>query len=129
MFTDSEFHNIGSKNFNINQTNSGRLHGIQKVLQDEFNYLGDYSDAHPKDCNALRFLPKHAHNDLQGAFKTPTLRYLKQTAPYFHDGRFTNLEEVLDHYLNADETITELPELSLSNKEKHQLIAFLNPLN
>ena len=31
-------------------------------------------------------------------FKTLTLRNIEVTAPYMHDGRFSTLEEVLDHY-------------------------------
>jgi cytochrome c peroxidase len=31
-------------------------------------------------------------------FKTPTLRNIALTAPYMHDGRFENLDEVIEHY-------------------------------
>lgn len=31
-------------------------------------------------------------------FKVPSLRNIAVTAPYMHDGRFSTLEEVLDHY-------------------------------
>jgi cytochrome c peroxidase len=33
-----------------------------------------------------------------GKFKTPSLRNLVFTAPYMHDGRFTTLNEVIQHY-------------------------------
>ncbi len=33
-----------------------------------------------------------------GKFRAPTLRNIALTAPYMHDGRFPNLEAVLDHY-------------------------------
>ncbi|MCU7371216.1 hypothetical protein PEC18_10165 [Paucibacter sp. O1-1] len=33
-------------------------------------------------------------------FKVPSLRNVGLTAPYMHDGRFTTLQEVLDHYAN-----------------------------
>ncbi len=33
-----------------------------------------------------------------GKFKVPTLRNIALSAPYMHDGRFQNLDEVLDHY-------------------------------
>jgi len=32
------------------------------------------------------------------AFKTPTLRNLADTAPYFHNGRALSIDDVLDHY-------------------------------
>ena len=31
-------------------------------------------------------------------FKTPTLRNIALTAPYMHDGRFADLDEVIEHY-------------------------------
>lgn len=33
-----------------------------------------------------------------GKFKIPSLRNIALTAPYMHDGRFTTIREVLDHY-------------------------------
>lgn len=33
-----------------------------------------------------------------GRFKVPTLRNVELTGPYMHDGRFTSLQEVLEHY-------------------------------
>jgi len=33
-----------------------------------------------------------------GQFKVPTLRNVELTAPYMHDGRFSTLEQVVDHY-------------------------------
>jgi cytochrome c peroxidase len=36
-----------------------------------------------------------------GKFKTPTLRLLKYTAPYFHNGRAETIEEVVDLYVRG----------------------------
>ncbi len=33
-----------------------------------------------------------------GKFKVPTLRNIAYSAPYMHDGRFTTLDEVINHY-------------------------------
>lgn len=33
-----------------------------------------------------------------GKFKVPTLRNIALTAPYMHDGRFSTLDEVIEHY-------------------------------
>ncbi len=33
-----------------------------------------------------------------GKFKVPSLRNIALSAPYMHDGRFTTLEQVIDHY-------------------------------
>ena len=46
-----------------------------------------------------------------GKFRSPSIRNLKFTAPYMHDGRFATLEEVIEHYstgLKASSTIDPL---------------------
>jgi cytochrome c peroxidase len=69
----------------------------------------------------------------KGAFKTPTLRSIAETAPYMHDGVFKTLEEVVDF---LDKGGVPNPHLSplmkplgLSAEEKTDLIAFLKSLN
>jgi len=71
-----------------------------------------------------------------GVFKVPTLRNIGVTAPYMHDGRFSDLGAVLDHYENprrdavAGETVdARLHPLRLAASEKHDLIDFLNSLS
>ena len=73
-----------------------------------------------------------------GKFKVPTLRNIEFSAPYMHDGRFSNLEEVVEHYnsgLNYSSTIDPLMKklniggLQLTNQEKQDLIAFLKTLS
>lgn len=68
----------------------------------------------------------------KGAFKTPTLRSIIETAPYMHDGAFKTLEEVVD-FLNAgggpNSHLSPLMKpLGLNAKEKTDLIAFLQAL-
>ena len=69
-----------------------------------------------------------------GKFKTPTIRNLTFTAPYMHDGRFTTLEEVINHYsegLQPSATIDPLMKkvnqggVNLSAEDKADLKAFL----
>ena len=40
--------------------------------------------------------------DLCGAFKVPTLRNVARTAPYFHNGAFDTLRELVDFYARRD---------------------------
>lgn len=68
----------------------------------------------------------------KGAFKVPTLRNVALTAPYMHDGSLKSLEAVVDHYIkggfdnpNKDNRIKEL---SLSENDKQDLVAFLKCL-
>lgn len=41
-------------------------------------------------------------SDLCGAFKVPTLRNIALTAPYFHNGKFATLREVVSFYVRRD---------------------------
>lgn len=72
----------------------------------------------------------------RGKFKAPSLRNVALTAPYMHDGRFANLEQVLDHYdhgilqsstLNANLRV-QTGGLRLSAQDKADIIAFLSTL-
>ena len=72
-------------------------------------------------------------NDLY-KFKVPSLRNLKYTAPYMHDGRFKTLNQVLDHYASGIVSYPTLDPLlqnkiQLSSEERADLIEFLNTLN
>lgn len=70
-------------------------------------------------------------------FKVPSLRNIELTAPYMHDGRFSTLEEVVDHYnegihpsTTVDEAILATSEtgLFLTDEDKVDLVNFLKTL-
>jgi cytochrome c peroxidase len=69
-----------------------------------------------------------------GKFRVPSLRNVSLTYPYMHDGRFWDLNEVLNHYSegiieNSQNLSLELKKgMNLSNVQKQQLIAFLKTL-
>ncbi len=67
-----------------------------------------------------------------GAFKTPTLRSIIETAPYMHDGAFKTLEEVVDFFDRGGGKNPNLSPmmkpLGLTKEEKTHLIAFLKAL-
>jgi cytochrome c peroxidase len=72
-----------------------------------------------------------------GQFKVTSLRNIALTAPYMHDGRFNNLEEVIDHYnegLHSSSTLdpalaaTMSTGLMLTAEDKADLISFLHTL-
>ncbi len=70
-------------------------------------------------------------------FRVPSLRNVEVTKPYMHDGRFYDLETVIDHYR---ERVQDGPTLapflkqggrsgiSISDEEKRQLVLFLKTL-
>ncbi|MDP0491728.1 MAG: cytochrome c peroxidase, partial [Verrucomicrobiota bacterium JB023] len=70
-------------------------------------------------------------------FSTPSLRNVEITAPYMHDGRFSTLEEVVEHYSTGihrsptlDPNISKHPGpgLELSTEDKAALVAFMKTL-
>jgi cytochrome c peroxidase len=67
-----------------------------------------------------------------GAFKTPNLRNVALTAPYFHDGSATTLMQVIEHYERGGKANKYLDRairpLVLTPEEKQDLVAFLESL-
>lgn len=112
-FTDSQFHNIGVGFSSPAGREGGRF--AQVPIGRKNRYLID-------------------------AYKTPSLRNLLRTGPYFHDGKESRLEEVIDFYdggagrnihldpaLRGKEGQTRL--LSLNEADKRALVLFLRALN
>lgn len=70
---------------------------------------------------------------MRGAFKTPSLRDVEHTAPYFHDGSARTLLDVIEHYAKGGEVRTNLSPsmkaLALTAGDKQDLLAFLKALS
>ncbi len=77
--------------------------------------------------------------NLDATFKVTTLRNVELTAPYMHDGRFTTLEQVVEHYSGGVRNHPNLsPQLRLPNglprqanlspEDKAALVTFLKTL-
>jgi len=75
----------------------------------------------------------------EGLFKVPSLRNIALTAPYMHDGRFTNLAQVVAFYNSGVVSNPNLSppligrngqplQLNLSAEQQAALVAFLNTL-
>jgi len=64
-----------------------------------------------------------------GKFATPSLRDLKYTAPYMHNGMLKTLDEVVEFYNLGGGQGSVLKPLSLSASEKKALVAFLDSLS
>ena len=60
------------------------------------------------------------------AFRAPTLRQIRNTAPYMHDGSLKSLGEVIDHYQTHPSE--RVPSFTLNEEEREQLTAFLHDL-
>lgn len=68
----------------------------------------------------------------RGAFKTPTIRNVAQTAPYMHDGSQKTLEEVMDWYDKGGHPNPHLSEkvkkLNLTAQEKKDVVEYMKAL-
>ena len=84
-----------------------------------------YTDNTMHDLKVERFYQPQMINGLkataQGPIKTFTLRGIKESPPYFHDGRLLTLEDVVEFFNLILET-------RLTSEEKKQLLAFMRQL-
>ena len=130
-FMDNAFHNIGVPSGL--EEDKGRFQGIPKLLNNIFNSAGIYSDSRRESEQMLNVM--EAKPEDQGAFRTPTLRNVAVTAPYFHTGEFPTLLSVIE-FKNAGGMTNAFPgmgavpmePLGLSEEEQSDLIAFLETL-
>ena len=121
---------------NVRGANCGHCHGSPKIYMELFHNNG--LDSIPRDPGREKLTGLAAD---MGRFRVPTLRNIALTAPYMHDGRFTSLDQVLDHY--SDHIINSASlspvlrntsnevngaSLKLSLNEKNDIIAFLHML-
>jgi cytochrome c peroxidase len=141
LLTDQHFHNTGVPPLNPARLDRGRAAATARVLDDEFNCLGPYSDAPQQACQELRFMVSD-DPALEGAFKTPGLRNIALRAPYMHAGQFASLEEVIAHYVKSPAAAVGHSELAhespshgdrkrirLSEQEIKDLASFLATLS
>lgn len=141
LMTDHAFHNTGVPPLDPKKPDRGRAQGVRKLLGDEFNCLGPYSDAKPQQCGELNFLSTDDPGN-QAAFRTPSLRNVSARSPYMHAGQFASLEDVLRHYAQSPRAALGHSELArpgekhadrqrikLSNEDIADLAAFLRTLD
>lgn len=69
----------------------------------------------------------------KGAFKTPTLRNIAASAPYFHDGSARTLGAVVEHYdrggIKNPHLSPDVAPLGLTAQEKSDLVTFMKSLS
>jgi cytochrome c peroxidase len=74
----------------------GRLGDARYLKASRFNLQGAYNDdASRRNAAATRHLV--VSGSLAGTFRTPTLRNVAVTAPYFHDGQTERLSDAVQH--------------------------------
>jgi cytochrome c peroxidase len=117
LFTDHDFHNVGvgeSGRFRISGEETGRFAHVPIGLKE---------------------------SRLIGAFRTPSLRALPRTAPYFHDGTGPDLRSVVKYFNHGIDTNPYLAEplradergfpksLDMDNDDQAALVMFLRALD
>lgn len=130
-FSNGEFADIGVPFFTKDGVDPGRYDGIKQVKISPYNRLGAYSDHNDSGKRTHSVNLQHRN---WGEFKVPSLRGIKNTAPFMHNGSLATLADVINHYstvseerLHADgEKIIQA--LNLSAQETSDLLAFLNTL-
>jgi cytochrome c peroxidase len=89
------------------------------------------------DSDLGRYNIRKADN-LKNSFKTPTIRNISKTAPYMHNGIFSNLEEIIHFYqiggganmgMEVPNQTLPFDSLNLTAKEIKSLISFLKSLD
>jgi cytochrome c peroxidase len=113
-----------------NKGNCAACHQAPNFTDDGFHNIGLKSYGQPDPDMGRYAILKVAV--LKGAFKTPSLRNVARTAPYFHDGSAPDLMSVIEHYAKGGEVATDrspnIKKLTLTNQEKLDLVAFMEAL-
>lgn len=113
------------------KTNCIACHSAPNFTDNGFHNLGLASFA--KEKPDLGRFEQRALPMMKGAFKTPGLRDVAYTAPYFHDGSAKTLLDVIEHYalggVARDNLSPNIKALQLSKGEKDDLVEFMRALS
>lgn len=119
----------------VDKGNCASCHAIAEhtalFTDNEFHNIGvGVRNGAPSDLG--RYEVTHTDRD-RGAFKTPSLRNIAETAPYMHDGSLDTLAQVIDFHAaggNANPWLdSKIRKLHLTTREKADLVAFLKSLS
>ncbi|HET6399865.1 MAG TPA: cytochrome c peroxidase [Candidatus Kapabacteria bacterium] len=153
LFSDSTKGNCASCHLMTPDPASGRIlftdftyanNGVPRNLNDPF-----YTEPPSINPAGLNFIDSGLGSVLHdrsqiGAFKVPSLRNVAITAPYFHNGYFNTLQQVVHFYNIRDSAMhagilppaecpvnvdtTDMGHLGLSTQNEEDIVAFLNTL-
>ena len=128
--TGGVFTNQEKNGLKIFRKHCASCHKEPLFTNNEFKNNGLHIDSTLNDYGRM-LVTKKQKDSIK--FKVPTLRNIQFTAPYMHDGRFDNLQEVITHYTSSIQpSITLAKELkktiTLTHKEKVDLLVFLRTL-
>jgi cytochrome c peroxidase len=130
-FYDGGFYNIG-----VRQTEEDIAVGASHPVFGPLSYSKQKQNGRNVDGIEV---PNGARIAVNGAFKTPTLRNVELTGPYFHNGGAKNLLEVVEFYVRGadfkkaniqdlDPDVDGIPELQGNEADQLALVEFMNHL-
>ncbi len=132
LLTDQRYYNLG-----VARAEDWLESGLAQVTFRFEQYAKGVTEAmyrKIKDDAGLYYRTKQASD--KGKFRTPPLRYTAYSAPYMHNGALFEFSEVVDFYNDgggknefAANKTRLLKPLKLSDKEKEDLVAFLESLS
>jgi cytochrome c peroxidase len=126
FFSDGNYRNTGVAG-NLNDFDSLAHRALSVSSETDFADLNKFSGK----FELGRFLVTRNALDI-GSYRTPMLRNVELTAPYFHDGSAATLEDVVRYYVRGgNENVSkdwELQAVNLSEREQQDLIEFLKAL-
>ena len=113
-----------------NKGNCETCHASFNFTDENYNNIGVGMAAKDPDLGRYKVTNLEGH---QGAFKTPTLREIANTAPYMHDGSQKTLEEVVTFYNQGGHPnkwlSPKIKRLKLTKQEQADLVEFLKSLS
>lgn len=125
-FTDDRFHATGTGLQKVAR-NLPSLTSQAAAIATDGATVGREIAAHADLSATGRFMVTHQPADV-GLFRTPSLRYVAQTAPYMHDGSVATLEDAVDQEVYWRGLSSGHP-VSLTVSERQALIVFLRSLS
>jgi len=113
------------------QAKCNNCHDGVLFTDQQFHNVGIGMDAAEPDKGRYNATKK---DEDTGAFKTPTLRDIAKSAPYFHDGSVATLEDAVDLILNGGKPNQYLDKKNLEKRtitpdQRRDLLEFLKSLN
>lgn len=132
QLTDGRFHNVGLQPAVVavafvDADDRGAAAALPELESDPLNTRGEFSDG----ARALEFTPDAS--ELEGAFRTPTLRCIAGQPSFMHTGQFKALSSVVAFFAAGGHPRgylgeSELEPLDLSDDERAALVAFIESL-
>jgi cytochrome c peroxidase len=130
--SDHAFHNVGlapgivAVAF-IDRDDRGAGADLPAAIDDPLSSRGAFSDG---DDGRL---PDSVGPDMEGAFRTPSLRCVDLRPSFFHTGHVGSIEEVIEHFDEGGQAAgypgtSEIEPLGLTAEQRDDLAAFLSAL-